>query len=399
MAKVGKITKSAVDALMPQSGKPTFLWDTSLPGFAVKCSPQGIKTYLIKYRTDGGGRSALQRWLTLGRHGQLTPDQARKMAQQSLSAVARGEDPQGTRTKARNAETVTQVWERFKNDHLPTRKPKTRNEYEAQWETVLKPALGNSKVYQVTRNDVDKLHTSLRATPYRANRAIALLSRLMTLTEIWQLRPAGSNPCRHIERYKETPRSRYLSTEELNRLGEAMQNMLATEELAPAAANAIRLLLLTGARLTEILTAEWAWVDYERCLIALDDSKTGAKPVFLSDAAMAVLKRQSVLTGTGKFIFPGPGKSGCMINLRKSWIKVCEQAGLKSVRLHDLRHTAASIAVSQGASLPIIGRLLGHTQTQTTQRYAHVDSDPALLAANAIGAVIENALKLDEELS
>ena len=395
MARTTSITKSGVDALTAENGKPAFLWDANLPGFGVKCSPQGVKRYLIKYRTEGGGRSARQRWLTLGSHGQLTPDQARKMAQQSLAAVARGEDPQGARSKQRQAETVSDLWERFKIGHLPTRKPQTRYEYEAQWETVLKPALGKTKIHQLSRNDVDKLHTSLRATPYRANRSVALLSRLMTLAEVWQLRVPGSNPCRHIERYKERPRNRYLGTEELQKLGETMRAMLATNELSPAAANAIRLLLMTGARLTEILSAKWAWVDYDRCLIALPDSKTGAKPVFLSEAAIAILKEQSSSSGNGEFIFPGPGKNGAMVNLRKPWIKVCERAGLSSVRLHDLRHTAASVAVAQGASLPIIGRLLGHTQAQTTHRYAHVDSDLALIAANAIGEAMKNALSLD----
>lgn len=379
---------------MPDGDAPNFLWDSSLPGFGVKCSPRGAKRYVVKYRTDGGGRSARQRWLTLGGHGHLTPDQARKMAQQALAAVARGEDPQGSKASRRSAVTLGDVWERYEREHLPSCKAQTRCGYEAQWKNQLMPKFGKFAVNEISRSDVDKLHKGLRATPYLANRIIALLSRLMTLAEVWEFRPAGSNPCRNIERFKENSRSRYLSIEELKTLGSSLEEMIVENTIAPSAANAIRLLLLTGARLTEILAAEWSWVDYKLKLIALPESKTGAKPLFLSEAAIALLERQRVISGSGTFIFPGTGKEGRMINLRKPWLKVCERAGLNGVRLHDLRHTAASVAVSQGASLPIIGRLLGHSQAQTTQRYAHVSSDPALLAANAIGEVMQGPLKL-----
>lgn len=399
MATTSRITKTAVDNLMPQGEAPSFLWDRSLPGFGVKCSPRGAKRYVVKYRADGGGRSARQRWLTLGGHGQLTPDQARKMAQQALAAVARGEDPQGAKTGRRDAMSVADLWERYEKEHLPSCKPLTRRDYEAQWKARLKPKFGKIAVQNVSRSDVDQLHKALRATPYRANRVLALFSRLMTLAEAWDLRLPGSNPCRHIERYEEKPRSRYLSVEELKALGAALEAMSVDKTLSASASNAIRLLLLTGARLNEVLGAEWQWVDYKRKLIALPDSKTGAKPVFLSEAAITILKQQKAIAGNSTFIFPGRGEEGRMINLRKPWSKVCGRAGLEGVRLHDLRHTSASVAVSQGASLPIIGRLLGHSQAQTTQRYAHVDSDPALLVANAIGEVMRGPLKLGRKVT
>jgi integrase len=399
MPTVPRITKTAVDALTPVAGRPVYLWDASLSGFGVKCSPGGMKRYLIKYRTNGGGRSSPQRWFTLGSHGQLTPDQARKMAQKALAAVAQGDDPQGNKLKDRAAATLEAVWERFKVEHLPARKPQTRYEYEAQWTSRLRPALGRARVAQISRSDVDKLHKKLHATPYRANRILALLSRLMTLAEVWELRAPGSNPCRHIQRFAETPRNRYLSNQELTALGTAMALLIESDKLSLSAANAIQLLLLTGARVTELLSAEWAWVDTDRGVIALPDSKTGAKPIFLSQAAVAVLRRQADLSKASRFVFPGTGKTGRMIDLGRAWSKVCQAAGLTRVRLHDLRHTAASIAVGQGASLPIIGRLLGHTQAQTTLRYAHVDSDPALLAANAVGEVVEHALQLGVRLS
>ena len=394
MATATKITKTAVDAMEVDPEGATFLWDSSLPGFGVKRLPGGMKRYVVKYRANGGGRSARQRWLTLGGHGQFTPDQARKLAQQCLAAVARGEDPQGAKSSKRSAETLADLWRRYEKEHLPARKPQTRYDYQAQWTTILKHQIGQSLVHEITRSEVDKLHKALRATPYRANRALALLSRLMSLAEMWELRPAGSNPCRQIERFKEKPRARYLSGDEMVAVGGAMNAMIKEGELSAAAANAIRLLLLTGARLTEILSAEWLWVDYKQSVIALPDSKTGAKPLFLSVVALAVLEQQKAISGSSAFLFPGAGKKGRMVNLRKPWTAVCERAGLVGVRLHDLRHTAASVAVGQGATLPIIGRLLGHAQAQTTQRYAHVDFDPALLAANAVGNVMKDALKL-----
>lgn len=169
-----------------------------------------------------------------------------------------------------------------------------------------------------------------------------------------------------------------------------MSSMITSGELSSSATNAIRLLLLTGARLNEILTAQWSWLKQDLRILALPDSKTGAKPIYLSDVALAVLEAQRLASPSDVFIFPGRGEEGRMINLRKSWNRICERTALHGVRLHDLRHTAASIAVGQGASLPIIGRLLGHSQAQTTQRYAHVDADPALSAANAVGMALAN---------
>ncbi len=389
---MAKITKRTVEALATEGTKPSFLWDDALSGFGVKALPTGTKRYVLKYRANGGGRAATQRWLSLGAHGAITPDQARSMAQQALAAIARGEDPQAEKVAKRTATNLSDVWLRFQNEHLPLRKQQTRYEYEGQWRSTLGPKLGRMAVAQISRSDIDRLHKSMKATPYRANRVLALLSRLLSLAEVWELRPTGSNPCRHVERFREEPRSRFLVEAELHSLGESMREMEITGELSSSAANAVRLLLLTGARLSEILTAKWAWVDRDRRVLSLPDSKTGAKPVYLSDTAIAVLDHQLGNSADDPFIFPGSGSEGRMINLRKPWTRICQRAKLEGVRLHDLRHTAASIAVGQGASLPIIGRLLGHSQAQTTQRYAHVDSNPALNAANAIGSILASKI-------
>jgi integrase len=215
----------------------------------------------------------------------------------------------------------------------------------------------------------------------------------MSLAEVWGMRSQGSNPCKGISRFKEFARSRYLGREEISRLGEALRDLEAKQLITPNAANAIKLLLLTGARLNEVLCARWDWIDTERRVLMLPDSKGGARAIFLSEVAIEVLTAQRELVQRNPFIFPGSGTEGHIINLRKPWVRVCTAAGIEGVRLHDLRHTAASIAVGQGSSLAIIGRFLGHTQAQTTQRYAHVDLDPAMRAANAIGQFISDAFE------
>lgn len=386
---LARLTKKVVDALSAND-KLVFLWDETLAGFGVKALPSGAKKFVVKYRVGGGGRAASQRWAMLGAHGQLTCDQARAMAQQLLAAVARGEDPQADKFKRRVAPTLGDVWARFQLEYLPQRKRQTQQEYESQWRDIIGPRLGKTAVESISRSEIDSLHKSLKQTPYRANRVLALSSRLLTLAEAWEWRSSGSNPCRYVQRFREQPRSRYLSSDELAALGSTLSDMVAAGELHASAGNAIKLLLLTGARLNEILTAEWTWINWQQKILALPDSKTGAKPVYLSDASIDLLKSQLPITqnAASRFIFPGRFLEKAMVNLRKPWTRVCERLDLVGVRLHDLRHTAASVAVGQGASLAIIGRLLGHSQAQTTMRYAHVDVDPALAAANQIGRAI-----------
>lgn len=225
------------------------------------------------------------------------------MAQQALAAIAQGGDPQQEKLERRAAATLTDLWERFSAEHLPQRKPATRHEYALQWRQTLAPKLGKVPVAGVSRSQVDRFHKSLSSTPYRANRVIALLSRLMTLAEVRELRPQGTNPCQHVTRFSESPRERDLGAEELQRLGESMNAMVTGQEISGSAVHAVQLLLMTGARLNEILRAERAWVDQERRVLALPDSKTGKKPAFLGDASLMVLEEQRIFSGDSRFIF------------------------------------------------------------------------------------------------
>jgi integrase len=393
---MAKLSKRTIDAALPRSGSSYYLWDEQLSGFGVKVLPTGVKRYILKYRAGGGGRAAAQRWLTIGGHGSITCEQARELAKRALFSVASGQDPQAARQQKRQAPRVNDLWARFAADHLPMKKPLTRRDYEAQWETIIGPRLGPKLVSEITGADMDKLHKSLSGAPYRANRTLALCSRMMTLAENWGWRAQNSNPCRHVSKFEERPRTRYLDVDELRSLGAALVDLTRSGRISSQAGNAIKLLLLTGARLNEVLTARWEWIQWDKQIMQLPDSKTGAKPIYLSKGALEVLRQQKTLVGhQAESVFPS--RSGApMVNLAKPWKRVREAAGLPSVRLHDLRHTAASIAVGQGASLAIVGRLLGHNQAQTTLRYAHVAADPALAAAGLISEVVEAALMMQE---
>jgi len=389
-----KLSKKHIDAAIADEGKPKYLWDQNLAGFGVKVLPTGKKRYVVKYRAYGGGRAATQRWMTIGTHGEVPLDTARDHAQQILAAVKRGEDPQGSKFDLRKAPRLSDAWEQFSTGELLTKKPATIRDYTSNWINLIGPRLGSKLVAEVSRSDVESFHRSLSKTPFRANRAVALLSKLMTLSEVWEWRDQGTNPCRYIKKNKEVSRERFLSIAELSRLGDAMWELIDEDALWPDMANAITLLLLTGARKSEILTCEWSWVSLDTRSIMLPDSKTGRKTLFLSDHAVRLLQSQQDYSRDpdSKFVFPGQRKGQCLVNISKPWGRVCKRAKLNDVRLHDLRHTSASVAVGEGVSLPIIGRLLGHSQPQTTARYAHVDSDPAVFAANAIGEVISSSL-------
>lgn len=388
-----KLTKTLIDTLDANNGKPLYLWD-SVAGFGVKALPTGKKVFVVKYRINGGGRKAQQRWQTLGKFGTLTVDQARQLATQILAEVARGVDPQGNKLATRVAPRMQDVWDRFETDELPSKKAATQRDYKAQWQNVIQPKFGQTLVRDLKRGAVEKFHKDLRSTPYQANRILALLSRLMNMAERWEWRSQGTNPCRYVERFEEKGRERYLSIIEIGQISKAIDTLTDSNQLWPEAGNAMKLLLLTAARVTEITQAKWEWVDFDKQVLALPDSKTGSRPIYLSPAAIELLKSQRATTRdkTSDYIFPGRSEGKPLHNLRKPWGRVCAAAKIEGVRLHDLRHTAASIAAGEGVSLPIIGRLLGHRQAQTTQRYAHVDTDPALRAATTVGDIVGAAL-------
>jgi integrase len=383
-----KITKRAVDQL--SAGDPDkVLWDTELKGFGVRSRRSGVKHYVLKMRIG-----ARQRWLTIGRHGSpWTPDQARDEALRLLGRKAAGKDPASERDHQKGVITVAELGSRFLIDYVPHHcKQTTAYEYKRAIELFINPALGRYRITDLQRADVAKFHHDLHDRPYQANRALGVLCKMLNVAEEWGLRLENSNPCRRIRKFREHKRERYLTNEELQRLGAALAAAGRIRSESDFVIAAIGLLLLTGARLTEILTLRWDHVDVENAVLRLPDSKTGAKPIYLNDAAIKLLRTIPRLAGN-PFVIAG-GKSGArLVNLQKPWRRIRAAASLDDVRIHDLRHSFASVAAGAGMSLPMIGKLLGHSQPATTARYAHLAPHPVRSAANEIGKVIDAAMK------
>jgi integrase len=385
-----RITKRAVDAARPNS-KDTYIWDPDLPGFGLKITPSGRKVYLIQYRL--GGRRGRTRRFTIGLHGELTPTGARIEAKRLLGEVAVGRDPAFDRDKAKADKTLGAVLDRFMAEHVkPKRKASTAREYERIAKLYIVPRLGRRLISEITRQDIAKLHHDLLRKPYQANRILALLSKFFNWTEKHGFRPDGSNPCRHVEKYPETRRERFLSEVELGRLGDALRAAERDKTATPWAIAAIRLLTFTGARLSEILTLKWEYVNQEHGVLLLPDSKTGRKAVHLNAPALAVLQNLPRV-GNNPYVICGERAGQHLVNLEKPWRRIRNVADLDNVRLHDLRHSFASVGASSGHSLIIIGKMLGHSQPATTARYAHLADDPVKTASAVIGARIAAAMR------
>jgi integrase len=382
-----KLTKRLVESVKPND-RDIFVWDAEVPGFGLRVWPSGKRVFIYQYRTKHGHT----RRPLIGRYGSITVEQARRTARQWAADIQKGGDPGGERREARNAPTVAQLAVRYMAEHARLKKkPRSVTSDETLLRLHILPTIGHRKVESVTRADVQRLHHGMNATPGAANRTIALLSKMFNLAENWALRPDGSNPCRHVEKFKEHKLERFLSETELARLAETLVEAEQARIELPSVIAAIRLLLFTGARLSEILTVRWEHVNFEEHCLRLPDSKTGAKTIYLSPPALEVLNDLQRQDGN-PYVIIGAKPGAHLINLRKPWHRIRTKAGLDNVRIHDLRHSFASMAVAGGLSLPVIGALLGHTQASTTQRYAHLAADPLKQAANLTGARITAAM-------
>ncbi|CAN2532688.1 Tyrosine+recombinase+XerC [Methylocapsa aurea] len=427
-----KITKRTVEAIEP-SVRDTFLWDSEIPGFGCKVTPKGGRIYLLQY--SQGGRDHR---VTIGRHGvEFTAEQARNEARRLRGLIASGENPAQVRSHERSVPTIAALGERYLEEYAGLhKKPSALAQDKRNLQNHIKPLIGTLKVSDVERQDISRVMREIaagktakdektkrqgrrivRGGEIVANRVHALLSKMFQLAEDWKYRPAGSNPCRGAKRFAEHKVERYLSVDELARLGRALnaakegrlivdpdavkpakrkrggQKKLGPRSENPYAVAAIELLLLTGCRLGEVLNLRWSDVDIERRFLLLPDSKTGAKTVYLSEAAISTIGKIS-RNPKSLYLFPGKSAEEPLRSIRVPWEHICKAAGLENLRLHDLRHSFASVGAASGLSLPMIGALLGHSQPTTTARYAHLAASPLHQAVDEIGTKISQAMNL-----
>ena len=389
-SRTTKITIRVVEVLEPNET----IWDSgngSVAGFGVRRQRRD-PFYVLKARIG-----ARQRWFTIGKHGTWTVDQARREARAVLGEIARGHDPAGRRDTENRTPTMDAVADRFFDEEIaPKRAAATAVLYRDLWDRLGKSNLGKRKVSEVNFRDIADVHYKLRNTPITANRLVAVISSMFSWCERQGLRPRQSNPTIGIEKFKEKSRERFLSPCELANLGTAMAEAeeRGTESIFVLAA--IRLLMLTGCRRNEILKLRWQDVRADQAMLFLPDTKTGARPVYLSAPALTVLSSLPRAAGN-PYVIVGERKGRHLVNLRKPWLRISTSAGLIGVRIHDLRHSFASVGVSGGASLPIIGKLLGHTKSSTTEKYSHLSADPVRQVNESIGEAISDSLAANSD--
>jgi integrase len=386
-----KLAKRTVDALAPPVKGTAIVWDSDLTGFGLRLSARGRRTYLIHGRTKAGR----QVMMTLGVHGAITADQARDAAKRELGRLADGTDPVEEKQLVRAAEakrlamlTVAQLCDRYLEDYAQTHKrARSLKDDKAMIERFIKPRFGGVRVPDLEQSDIAALHREVgKSKPYTANRILALLSKMFSLAVAWKLRP--DHPVKGIPRFQEEKRQRFLSSAELGRLAQAL-----AEYPYRISASAIRMLLLTGARRGEVLGMAWEQVETEPGVWVKPSALTKQKTLHrvpLSAGARQLLEDMRRYRKPGEvYVFPGRGPGEHHLSeIKKAWAIVCKAAGITGVRIHDLRHTYASILASSGASLPLIGALLGHTQPSTTARYAHLADQPLQEATDKVLALL-----------
>lgn len=373
-----ELTPLGIDQLKAPAAGRREVFDRRCPGLCVRITSTGAKSFSFYFRL--GGRS--QR-ITLGPVS-MGITKARKAAEEAREEVREGRDPRATKRAVENAtRTVRDLGAEYLRLHAKPKKcASSAAADERKIDTIINPALGKRTVREIGRHEIESLHHKFAAKPYKANRVLALLSRMFTLAVRWGWRT--DNPCQGVERYAEQPRERFLSAAELARLAEALG---AVDDQNTA--NAIRLLLLTGARKSEVLQARWEQFDLSKGVWTKPSAHTKQRKVHRIPLSPPVLKLLEAMPRTGEYLFPGRVRGKPLQDIKKTWTRALNLAEIEGFRLHDLRHTYASVLVSSGASLPIIGALLGHTQAATTQRYAHLLDDPLREATGRMGTLFE----------
>ncbi len=382
----GRITEKVVKELEAPARGNRVTWDTELVGFGARVTAAGVTSFVLRYVVAGR-----ERRMTIGRWPAWSVSAAREEAKEMTREVDRGRDPLQEKEDARGAVTVSELCDRYLVEYVEVHnKASTAKEFRRIVEKRIKPRLGRLKAAAVTRDDVAQLHREMRGTPRSANHVLAVLSKMFNLGEVWGVRPDGSNPCRHVKRYREAKRERFLSGEELGRLGRA----LADSSEVPGAVAAIRLLALTGCRAGEVVGLTWDRVDTDRGVVNLADAKAGARPVPLGAPALEVLA--GIERNAEWVCEAAPAVALTYNKLNRAWRRVSKAAGLDGVRLHDLRHGFGTAAGGLGLNAFTIRDLLGHRGVAMTGQYVQKDTDPLRRAADRVSGQIAAAMKGEE---
>lgn len=384
-----KFTKKSLDELAP-ADKRYEVFDIHEPGFCIRVGLNGEKSFYYFYR-NGKGRGGKLRRLFIGKMSNVTLEQAKTILNSYKARIVLGDDPVNDINLKKKEPILENVIEEFFINHVDTKlKDKTKDSYRNMKNNFIIPALGKKKITEVSFKDVSKLHADMKNTPYQANRCIALLSKFFNWCELEEYRKVNSNPVKGIEKYKEKARTVFMEKDTLELIGKAIYELEQIGSISIYSLTAIKILLLTGARKGEILSLKWSYFNANHTQAILPDSKTGQKIIIIPSVVWELL---SNLPQENEYCFPGNGKEGHLVDIKKTWRIICEKAGISGWRIHDLRHAFAAYAASSGQSLPIIGSLLGHSQPQTTARYAHLANNPIRQAAEETAGILIKDLR------
>jgi integrase len=375
-----KITKRFVESIVPDTEKTLKFWDSELKGFGLLVLPSGRRTYCVKYRNA----NRIQKHVKIGIHGQINTEEARSLAKQHLGEITYGEDPAAKKKDNKALPLMKELVQDYLDRHATRKRAKSIKEDKRFLERFVLPQFGNQHVKNISRRAIESLHLQLGKTPTQANRVVALLSKMFNLAISWGWRE--DNPTKGIAKYQEEKRDRWLSQEELDRLWDVLD-----QHPTHITAYFIKFLLLTGARSGETLSATWSQFDLEKGIWTKPSHLTKQNKkehLPLSEKALEVLQTLKTLNPHSVYLFLGRVEGQHMKEPKRFWGRVLKDAGIKDFRIHDLRHTHASHLVSSGLSLSIVGKLLGHTQASTTQRYAHLADTPLREAADLFGSKV-----------
>lgn len=390
MAKL-KLTKTAVDAATPKE-REYELRDMIVPGFLLKVTPAGRKIFMLQYQTNAGVR----RKPAIGRFGELTVEIARKIAQDWLAEVRQGKDPCGEKSAARAAPTVKQLCERFIKEYSKLHnKPSTVESNENNIKNHVLPRLGRMKVPDVTRADISVLMTAMADRPIIANRTLACLRKMFNLAEVWGLRPDASNPCRHVQKYPERGSTRFITDDEMRKLYAYLDRADVEGLEHPFITLAIRLQFEFAARMSEVLTLKWQWVDLDQRRVTWPDSKTGGMTKPLSDEAHRLLSAAPRLEDS-PFVCPSifdPSKPMTDNTYHHGWRRILERAGVPHVGTHGIRHRAATDIANSGIPLKVGMALTAHKTVAMFMRYIHNENDPVRAAADLVATHRRNVVR------